>query len=74
MLISDEKPLPSGQHSWRQPKISSLSETLESGYCLISELPLAGFILPIVIKTTQEYMSHIYTPPTWIMNKRGLLL
>lgn len=57
MLISDEKPVPSGQHPWRQPKITRLSETLESGYCLISVLLSAGFILSIVMKATQGYES-----------------
>lgn len=53
-----EKPVPSGQHPWRQPKITSLAETLESGYCLIFTALSAGFILPIVIKSTQVSMSH----------------
>lgn len=53
----DEKRVPSGQHPWRQPKITKLSETLESGYCLISVLLTADFILPVVVKVTQEYES-----------------
>lgn len=53
----DEKPVPSGQHPRRQPKITRLSETLELSYCLISVLLSAGFILPIVMKATQEYES-----------------
>lgn len=58
VLICGAKPVLSRQHSCRQPKTTSLSEALQSGFGLVSALLSDGLILPIVIKTTQEYMSH----------------